>query len=337
MGTGTRRVLGPAALFVTSSVMLLLGAPAAMAAGDGPVTQTPASTKTSGQVITVSVWGNGSKAGSAGSGSGGGGRVDVSVPAPCWMTAGFSGKEYFEWVDSGQMARDAYHANESVTPYAGYEQYKDDAQGHWYGAMCTSANWPNQDDIAGFNSFVLEFFATHPSVYVPANETPPRPPVPPALLRDIALNNLRLPDPRLDWNPKLRGNQGTLVNLDTWFWLDSAPTTLRVHAAAGGNEASVIATFGGMKITAPSEKPLNCDGPGTPYTAGAQTNCALAFGRASTALGAEATPVTVTTKWTGTWAANGANQGPLPRQPDPVTATADIRVDEVQTLVTSSQ
>jgi len=253
------------------------------------------------------------------------------------MTEGDTGKAYFEYVDSGQMARDAFHLDENATPRPGYEQYKDDDLGHWYGAVCSSANWPDQSDLAGFNTFALQFFKAHPSVYVPADQTPPQPPVPPELLRDIAFKNLELPDPVLDWNPKMRGRQGTLVNLDTWFWLDNAPTTLRVNAAAGGNEASVIAAFGGMEITAPSETPLNCDGPGTPYTAGAHTTCALSFGRSSSALGVETTPVTVSTTWSGTWLANGVDQGPLTRQPDPVTATADIRVGEVQTLVTDSQ
>jgi len=162
--------------------------------------------------------------------------------------------------------------------------------------------------------------------------------MPPALLREIAIKNLKLPDPRLDWNPKRTGNQGTLVNLDTWFWLDNAPSPLTVQAAAGGNTASVIVSFDGMDITAPGEAPVSCAGPGTPYTAGAHdTTCSLAFGRASSALGTEATPVTVKTRWTGTWTANDEPQGPLARQPAPVTATQDIRVDEIQTLVTGAR
>jgi hypothetical protein len=333
--TGARRGLVLTALVATSALMALSGATTARADFGQPPPPPSADAKADGQVITVSVWGNGSKSGSAGSGQDG--RVQVSVPAPCWMTANFTGREYFEYVDSGQMARDAFHANETVTPYPGYEQYRDDHLGYWYGAMCSSANWPGQDDPAGFNTFALQFFEAHPSVYVPANEQVPQPPVPPALLRDIAFRNLRLPDPRLDWNPKRAGSQGTLVNLDTWFWLDSAPTTLTVNAAAGGNEATVTARFGGMTITAPGESPLSCDGPGTRYTAGADSTCALRFGRASSALGAETTPVTVATRWTGTWAANGVDQGPLTRQPDPLTGMADIRVDEVQTLVTSSR
>jgi hypothetical protein len=252
------------------------------------------------------------------------------------MSAGNTGKAYFEYVDSGRMARDAFHMNEKVTPRPGYEQYKDDDLGHWYGAVCWSANWPDQDDMAGFNTFALEFFKAHPSVYVPADQTPPQPPVPPELLRDIAIKNLKLPKPVLDWNPKLRKGHGTLVNVDTWFWLDNAPKPLTVHAAAGGNEAAVTATFDGMKITAPDEEPLSCTGPGTPYTRGAHTECALAFSRASSALGAEATPVRVAARWTGTWTVNGDPRGPLARQPAPVAATADIRVDEVQTVVTNA-
>jgi len=120
--------------------------------------------------------------------------------------------------------------------------------------------------------------------------------------------------------------------------LTNAPSTLTVQAAAGGNTASVLVSFDGMDITAPGEAPVSCAGPGTPYTAGAHdTTCSLAFGRASTALGTEATPVTVKTRWTGTWSANGADQGPITPQPDPVTATTNIRVDEVQTLVTGAR
>ena len=93
-----------------------------------------------------------------------------------------------------------------------------------------------------------------------------------------------------------------------------------------------------MNITAPGETPLSCTGPGTPYTAGARaTTCALAFSRASSALGAQATPVTVKTRWTATWAANGVDQGLITPQPDPVSATSDIRVGEVQTLVIGPQ
>ncbi len=336
MGTGTRRILSVVAMFTTSAIILLSGAATANANGDVPAPAPPAAgtVKTDGPVITVTVTGSGYQGGSPG--SVGGGSVSVSVPAPCWMIAFMTGKEYYEYVTSGQQAADNYHYGENQSPGRGYELYKDDILGHWYGGMCSSANWPDQNDMDGFFAYVDEFFATHPIEYVPDTQTPPVPPVPPVLLREVAIKNLTLPDPKLDWNPKRIGNQGTLVNLDTWFWLDNAPTTLSVQAAAGGNAASVTATFNGMDISAPGEAPLSCTGPGTRYTPTAHTTtCALAFSRASSALGAEATPVTVKTTWTATWAANGVNQGPITPQPAPVTATTNILVDEVQTLVTS--
>ncbi len=340
MGTGTRRVLTLTALFTTSVMMLLSGAATASADLDGPPPPPTGTVKTSGPVITVTVTGSGYQGGSPGSGSGGG-SVSVSVPAPCWMVAFMTGKEYYEYVTSGQQAADNYHYGENQSPGPGYVQYKDDILGHWYGGMCSSANWPDQNDMDGFFAYVDEFFASHPIGYVPATQTPPVPPVPPVLLREVAIKNLTLPDPKLDWNPKRVGNQGTLVNLDTWFWLDNAPTTLSVQAAAGGNTASVTATFNGMDISAPREAPLSCTGPGTPYTPTAHTTtCALAFSRASTALGALGdlgTPVTVKSTWTATWAANGVNQGPITPQPAPVTATTSIFVDEVQTLVTGAR
>jgi hypothetical protein len=59
----------------------------------------------------------------------------------------------------------------------------------------------------------------------------------------------------------------------------------------------------------------------------------MELSRASSALGAQTTPVTAQTTWTGTWALNGVDQGALDPQPAPITATANIRVGEIQTLV----
>lgn len=337
MATTARPTRALAVLFTATVMTLASGATMARAAGDSPPTTPPTgSAGASGPVITVSVWGDGYQGGS--SGSGGGGHVSVSVPAVCWLMSGQTGKEYYAYVTSGQAAQDNHSMDGYIGPLHGYEAYKDDDKGHWYFRVCDSSNWPDQNDMDGWSDFVERFWKSHDPTYVPANTSPPVPPMPPVLLREIAIKNLALPDPELDWNPKRTGNRGTLVNLDTWFWLDNAPTTLQVHAAAGGNEASVTATFQGMDVNAPGEPQLSCAGPGTPYTAGARTTtCALPFSRASIALGADATPVTVTTTWTGTWAANGVDQGPIATQPAPVTKTTKIRVDEVQTLVTGTR
>jgi hypothetical protein len=335
MRSRARGALTLAALSAIGMMMLLPGATIANAGAINP--KPSANVEVSGQQVRIQVSGNVAKVGSPGApGSRRPARnLTVSVPLPCWMAQELTGKAYYEYVRSGQMARDNLRFGDNNTPVPGFEKFKDDDLGHWHTASCAFANWPDQNDIPGFLKFVDQFLVTHPEVYVPANQTPPTGQVPSQLLRGVAINSLTLPDPLLDWNPQRAGNQGTLVNLDTWFWLDSSPPTLTVTATAGGNQASVTLTFAGMDITAPHEVPLHCASPGTPYTPAArETNCALAFSGASSALGAQTTPVTVQTTWTGTWAVNGVDQGPISPQPAPITAIANIRVDEVQTLVT---
>jgi hypothetical protein len=322
METRTRRAMALTALFATNVLMVLSGAPSANAWDKAPPPPIPASTETTGHMITVSVWG-GVSTGSPGSV---GGR-EVTVSAPCWMSASRTGKAYYEYVISGQMDRDNKAYGEHMTAETGWKTHKDDDKGHWYYGKCA-------DDQTA--KVANDYYVDHGWQFYPAGTEPPPPEVSPDLLRDIAFENLIPPPPELNWNPKLVGNQGTLVNLDTWLWLDNAPTILTVHARAGGNEASVTATFHGMDINAHGERTLRCPGTGTPYSRGATATCALAFSRASSALGAATTPVTVTTRWTGTWEANGDPMGALTTQPDPISATVNIRVDEVQTLVTGA-
>jgi hypothetical protein len=330
-----RRACRLITLLATSMLMVLSGAATASARGAPVETPTPT---TSGSKITVMVSGNGLKAGSAG--SNGGGPQYLLMPAVCWMTPYKTGKDYYHYVMSGQMDRDNIHFGGARTAEQGFALYKDDDKGHWYGPDCDEANWTVQNDSAGFAAYEIQFRIDNPYEYVKANDPEPQPAdVPVEQLRDFALSQLELPDPELNWNPKLVGNQGTLVNLETWFWLDNAPKSLEVNASVpSGTNASVTATFGGMKITAPGEEAAECPDRGTPYAAGARaTTCSLAFSRASSALGAATTPVTVTTRWTGTWKAMGAPMGALTTQPDPISTTENIRVDEVQTLVTGAR
>jgi len=341
MKTRVRRVMALAAILLTSMLMTMSNVTTAQAdwvhgnSQTGSVA-TSGTVATSGQVITVMVSGSGYAGGS--SGSGGGGAFSVGVPAPCWMSAAETGSAYYQWVASGQMSRDMRHSGDSLSPRQGYAGHKNDGKGQWWVPICDPGNWPNPSDFLGFGRYVDQFWAAHPVVYLPAAQTPPAPPVTPELLRAVAIKNLRLPDPRLDWNPKRLGTQGTLVNLDTWLWLDNPPATESVTAAvAGSGAATVTARFAGMDITAPGESPLSCAGPGTAYSVGAHPTCVLVFARASSALGLAATPVTAAARWSATWTFNGAGQGPIPTQPAPVAATANIAVDEVQTLVTGAQ
>lgn len=329
---GTRAARATAVMFVTSMVMLLSGITAANATLTPVTNPNPV---TSGSVVTVTVGTDSSTGGSAGSA----GAALPQVHLPCWMEAGKSGKEYAWYVDSGQLARNNFNNPGGVEKViSGYKAYAD-VDGFWYSPNCLIAFWPDPSDTAGFDAFFAQFYTQNGDEYVRTGQTPPTPAVAPALLRDIAISNLRLPPPELDWNPKLAGNQGTLVNLKTWFWLKNPTGTAWAKASVPGNEATVTATFKGMKVSAPGGDGKSCPGPITPYSAGGDPSCGVVFSQASSHLGLQATPVTVTATWFATWAANTVEKGAIAVQPAPVTppAPTDIQVDEIQTLVTSSQ
>jgi hypothetical protein len=332
MLTGAGRVLVLAVLLVTGGTFA--ATTTASAAGRTQPAPDPGTVQTSDAKITVTVSGSGYKSGSPG--SDGSGTVRVSSPEPCWMAEGLTGAQYYESVVSGELARMYKHTlDEIFVPRPGYELHKADVKGHWYGPLCSQL--PGQN-TAEFLTLAELFTAAHQAEYVEANQSPSIPPVSPELLRETAINNLYVPPPELNWNPKRLGNQGTLVNLETWFWLENPPPkTLTVRAAAAGSEATVTVTFDGMEITAPGELAKSCPGTGTPYTPGAHDpTCALMFSHASSALGTDATAVTVNTSWTGTWESNGQEMGPITPQPNPRSATEHIVVDEVQTLVTGA-
>jgi hypothetical protein len=319
MATRPRRARTFAVLLATGVMTLLSGATTASAGGSA------IGTTTDGSKIWVTVTTSTSMPGSPG--GGGVTTQSIPVPPPCWFSVEKTGKEYFDYMKTNGSL-DAQREN--------WLKYQKDDKGHWYTGQCASANWPNQQDLSGWFTYVDQFDLT--PQYVPFTQQEPQSPVTPELLRDVAINNLTPPPPHLDWNPKLAANQATLVNLETWFWLDKSPTSLQVSAASGGLTATVTATFAGMDISAPFEQTAPCPGPGTAYAPGAKPTCYLAFSRASSYLGLPATPVTVATTWLATWADSvGGDHGLIAAQPSPVTAPAtNIQVDEVQTLVTGT-
>ncbi|TCC45877.1 hypothetical protein E0H75_29640 [Kribbella capetownensis] len=293
---------------------------------------TPTTTHTEGGTITVTVTGTGVKGGSAGHAA----SRTVSVPSPCYMSPGMTGKEYYEWVSSGKANADWHHTGGDLdgpfTPYPGYEQHKDDDKGHWYGGSCSSETFG--DDLDSFFEYADKWFAAHKSVYVPAGQAPPAPPVPPELLRDVAADEMTIPEPVLDWNPKRAGDASTLVNMDTWVWLKDQQKDLYVEAtansAAGALTARVDAALSSLTVSAPSAGSTTCNGPGTPYAPGASNPCTIQFTKASPLGGT--TPVTATTTWHATWSYQGTNMGAIPQQPAPQSNTTNIGVLEVQAV-----
>jgi hypothetical protein len=319
----TSRVLTTAA---ASAGLLLSGALVSPAAADCSLTgscgeqQTP---QTDGRTITVSV--TGTFVGGGSDGSAGSGSTSVQVPTPCWYSQGKTGKEFADWYED-PANQQMFHGVGGVDPYPNYEKYRNDTKGHWYGSSCSSETFG--DDLDAFFDYSDEWFAEHESVYVPDGQQPPVPPVPPEVLLQAAQEAMTLPEPTFDWNPKIAGGGASLVNLDTWFWVDGAnPQTGTVTASAGGNSVTVDAALDGVEFASPTAGAVTCADGGTPWSPGtAGSDCALTFTRADAA-----TPVTATSVWTLTWSANGVPQGQLEAMS--ASAQGDVPVQESQALV----
>lgn len=294
-----------------------------------------ASGSAGGGMITVVVTGSGV--------SRGGGTIDVparsiTVAPVCSFTPLWTGKEYYEgWQPGGLMHTsagmgDADRDAEPQTPTPGFEQHKDDTEGMWWAPVCYSANHKGSSDE--FRQIAADFFAAQDEVFVPPGTPPPGFEVPVEVLRDIASDEMTLPDPVVDWNPKMQDSAATVVNLDTWVWLVDPAEQLEVTATAGGNSATVEATLETMTLSAPGADATTCTGSGTPWTAGASSDCSIVFTHSSANQPGLKTPLTITTGWDAVWYANGAFQGALDSQTE--SAEALVPVAEVQSVIVSA-
>ena len=299
-----------------------------------PATPTPGATGTaSGGLLSVQV----SVAGSTS-----GGRTFQSssvhqVPPVCWYGRGMSGLEYFEYWKPGGPARqagtlDAYAAQGLL--HAGWEEHGTDATGYWYDARCAFDAPTEYRD---------QFYATHPAGFVPAGA-----PAPVAtaegdteVLAQIAFEALELPEGEIRWSPSMPGTGATVVNLDTWVWVEEAPTTVSVTASIpSGTWARVDAALSGLTVSAPGADTVTCPDAGTPWAPGATaTTCALTFHRSTAGEAVKAgqahptATLTAQATWTASWVSSvDATPTALPAQT--ITNTAEVAVAEIQGVVT---
>lgn len=330
------------AVVLAGAVIVLTVAPASAcggAAGSACPPSGPSTPSTTGQTIIVQVSGSfvgGGKDGSPGS-------TTVSVPAPCFYIEGFTGKEYYDYVQSGKAASDWNHTgggtDGSFQPIPGYKQHKNDTKGHWYGGECDSANYENMfgsdPDLDAFFKYSDKWFATHQDVWVPGGQQPPIPPLPPEVLAYAAQKAMHIPDPEFAFNPdRPQGGAQTFVNIPTWFWLTDRRTEGDVTASVPGQSATVTAKLDSFSIVSDAgDTTGDCGGTGTPWTKGmdptAASDCSISFMEPSQGMG-----LTATANWGLSWTYNGAPQGNL----DPVTATwnSQVRVGQVETEDTKS-
>lgn len=269
-------------------------------------------------------------------------RVPVtrSVPPLCWYERGKTGYEYYEYWKPGGEAResgtlDSYQAQGLLNP--GWEEHGTDTTGYWYEARC------QYDAPTGT---YMEYRATHPPVFVPEGQ--PAPPqdasVDPEVLAQIASESMVLPEGTIRWNPSLVGSGATLVNTDTWVWVEDVATTVSVRATIpSGTWAQVDATLSGLKVTAPGSTGATCPDTGTPWTSGAtSTSCSLRFDR-STAnqpvkSGQSLPTATMTARatWTASWTSSVDQATRNPIDVDAVETSAEVPVAEIQSIVTGS-
>lgn len=253
----------------------------------------------------------------------------VVVLPPCRYIQGLTGKEYYDHVEKFGNGRDT--EGRPIPPYEGYEKYKDDTEGHWWGGMCDSGDFDG--DLDEFFDYSDEWFDENEGFYVEAGDPPPVPPIPPEVLVEVAYDEMTLPEPEIGWNPKRDGDGATFVNVDTWLWLDDGPVALEINAEAGDNVARVEATLGSMNFSAPNAAPVSCSGTGVEWSPGASsTDCALVFERSSANQPGQVSRVSAESQWDIEWFANGEPRGAL--DPQTTTATFDVPVAEVQTVVT---
>ncbi|WP_322938049.1 hypothetical protein [Nocardioides bizhenqiangii] len=319
-----KSVLRSTAVLAMAGSAIALGAAVEPASACGVGTDNCGDTSSSGGTVTITVSGSFVGAGSAGSS----GTTTVSLPTPCWYDAGYTGKEYAEWVDSGEAAR-LWHRTGGIgnyEPHPGYQRYKDDTEGHWYGATCSSATF---EDIDDFFEFAEEWFRTHDSVYVEAGGSPPIPPVPGEVLLAAAMEAITVPDPEFVWNPQERSDNGSVVNWPTWFWLDGAlPTEGSVTASAGPWSATVELSLTNVEYFSEGAGSVVCEDGGTEWTRSAgESDCTLTFPSPS-----DAATVEASARWDGSWSYNGAPQGAI----DPLTSDWEISfpVYEIGSTVT---
>ena len=270
------------------------------------------------------------------------GRRTVWVAPACFYRQSLTGAEYAAaWSPGGNFTQLQHHLppEDNFEPWAAnYLDYAD-IDGHWYCPTCDDERFPSTEEyLAGYHAFR----ATHDIVYVEVNDTPPNAQVvPPETLAQLAFEHTDLPDGQLQWNPRLTGSGATLVGMDTWVWLDNPVVQVQVTAEIPGLSATVVSVFTAMNLEADGIEPVTCTGtPGTAWTSGASTGCAIVFDRSSANQPVKAgqslptRTLTANARWQASWTSSAAPGVHEMTDPQVVTYTAEIPVGEMQTVVT---
>lgn len=289
--------------------------------------------------VEVTVWGSGVTSD--------GGSFEVAssthrAAAACGYRWFATGQEYASWwTADGRFTglQDALPVEDQFAPWPGYRDHADDTQGAWWVPRCSDVNWSGTREE--FVAYRNAYMADHDAVYVEAGQAPPASEVSPEVLAQIAYESMDLPQGVIRWSPSLQGQGLTVVNTDTWVWVEGAPTSVSVTAQiASGTWARVDATVVGMEVSAPGAGPASCADTGTAWAAGAAPSCSIRFTRSSanqpvkTGQSLPTSTLTASATWRATWVSSlDATPRPLPDQS--ISTMAEVPVAEIESVVVS--
>lgn len=262
-------------------------------------------------------------------------RTHVQVPRRCRYQAGRTGKEYYDLWGPFGSAYTSPSAPQYVAEglHAGYAQYKDETTGRWYEPIC-AAGLPREQSRA--------YYESHPAVYVLPSDPPPPDDggLDPAFLAEVAFEHMQLPTGTIRWNPSVEGSGATVVNMDTFVWVENAATQVQVTASVPGVSSTVTARMSAMRVAADGATTTTCPDVGTPYAPGMTTSsCSVTFHRSTADRPVKAgqqhptTTLTATATWVATWTSS-LDPTPRPLESQTLTTTAEVPVAEIQTIVT---
>ncbi|GAB3239770.1 hypothetical protein [Kineosporia babensis] len=330
---------------------------ASMSAASGArADQTPGGdTEAGGYSVSVQV----KFTGNAAPGGGGGSTLAVNLHPVCWWEAApgdyTNAEAMLDWYDAvtggvqspGMFAQ--YGPRSVWEDAAAREASGQDLS--WYKAYCKdprdyvdyglgSVDTGDDNPIAGNNptwtTFLFRAFG--------AGEEIPAPMVTPEELAQAARDNLQIPDPEIDRNPRVHETgDATLVGLPTFFWVtdpdsvggEAGERFIRAEVVGAGEAvwAEVTAATGGLNLDWPGGHKL-CppEVAMKPYTAGMGEAgaCTVEFQRASTGYPG-GYPVQASTAWTAQWVGSDGGGGALDPLANEVTEL--IPVAEVQNVV----
>ncbi|MGW5261209.1 hypothetical protein ACWEQG_09555 [Microbispora sp. NPDC004025] len=266
------------------------------------------------------------------SGNGLGGKSDgYRMPRPCWYEPNSSADDM-----RNLQAQQKKQAVEAGLDYdVDLDKFGDKIgeKGQWWGVAYDAGNPAGPSCAAGLE----------PLVWVPEGTTPAGG-ITLEQLMQIARAALTVPEPKIKLSPDVK----SYVNLGTWVWLDGAEAAPRSVTATlpGVMSATVTATPDHLVIKSGTGADRaevydkGCGATGKPYVKGADKDgegkpeCGVVYLHSSVDQPGKVYTLTVTSVWNVVGNGNQGGQAvPFAYDPIQVSATRDVPVGEVQSIV----